>query len=50
MNTAIAVSHTKHFDTIIIRTGQTGPSMAARFAGAGTTVTIIERHKLAAHA
>jgi pyruvate/2-oxoglutarate dehydrogenase complex dihydrolipoamide dehydrogenase (E3) component len=36
---------TKHFDTIIIGTGQAGPSLAARFAGAGKTVAIIERHK-----
>ncbi len=35
----------KHFDAIIIGTGQAGPSMAARFAGAGKTVAIIERHK-----
>jgi pyruvate/2-oxoglutarate dehydrogenase complex dihydrolipoamide dehydrogenase (E3) component len=36
---------TKRFDAIIIGTGQAGPSMAARFAGAGKTVAIIERHK-----
>ena len=36
---------TKHFDAIIIGTGQAGPSLAARFAGAGKTVAIIERHK-----
>jgi pyruvate/2-oxoglutarate dehydrogenase complex dihydrolipoamide dehydrogenase (E3) component len=35
----------KRFDAIIIGTGQAGPSMAARFAGAGKTVAIIERHK-----
>jgi pyruvate/2-oxoglutarate dehydrogenase complex dihydrolipoamide dehydrogenase (E3) component len=35
----------KHFDAIIIGTGHTGPSLAARFAGAGKTVAIIERHK-----
>ncbi len=45
MNTAIPVSPTKHFDAIIIGTGQAGPSLAARFAGAGKTVAIIERHK-----
>jgi pyruvate/2-oxoglutarate dehydrogenase complex dihydrolipoamide dehydrogenase (E3) component len=45
MNPAIAVSHMKHFDAIIIGTGQAGPSMAARFAGAGKTVAIIERYK-----
>ena len=36
---------TKHFDAIIIGTGQAGPPMAARFAGAGKTVAIIERGK-----
>jgi len=36
---------TKHFDAIIIGTGQAGPSLAARFAAAGKTVAIIERHK-----
>ena len=35
----------KHFDAIIIGTGQAGPSLAARFAAAGHTVAIIERHK-----
>ncbi len=35
----------KHFDAIIIGTGQAGPSLAARFAQAGKTVAIIERHK-----
>ena len=44
MNTAIAASHAKHFDAIIIGTGQAGPPLAARFAGAGKTVAIIERH------
>src|SRR5579862_9753090 len=45
MNTAIAVPETKHFDAIIIGTGQAGPPLAARFAAAGKTVAIIERHK-----
>ncbi len=45
MNTATTVSHMKHFDAIIIGTGQAGPSLAARFAGAGKTVAIIERGK-----
>jgi pyruvate/2-oxoglutarate dehydrogenase complex dihydrolipoamide dehydrogenase (E3) component len=40
-----ATMTTKHFDAIIIGTGQAGPSLAARFAGAGKTVAIIERHK-----
>ena len=35
----------KHFDAIIIGTGQAGPALAARFAAAGRTVAIIERHK-----
>jgi pyruvate/2-oxoglutarate dehydrogenase complex dihydrolipoamide dehydrogenase (E3) component len=35
----------KHFDAIIIGTGQAGRSLAARFAAAGKTVAIIERHK-----
>jgi cation diffusion facilitator CzcD-associated flavoprotein CzcO len=35
----------KHFDAIIIGTGQAGPSLAARFSDAGMTVAIIERHK-----
>ena len=35
----------KHFDAIIIGTGQAGPPMAARFADAGKTVAIIERYK-----
>jgi pyruvate/2-oxoglutarate dehydrogenase complex dihydrolipoamide dehydrogenase (E3) component len=35
----------KHFDAIIIGTGQAGPSLAPRFAAAGKTVAIIERHK-----
>ena len=35
----------KHFDAIIIGTGQAGPSLAGRFAAAGKPVAIIERHK-----
>jgi pyruvate/2-oxoglutarate dehydrogenase complex dihydrolipoamide dehydrogenase (E3) component len=35
----------KHFDAIIIGTGQAGPALAARFAAAGRTVAIIERDK-----
>jgi pyruvate/2-oxoglutarate dehydrogenase complex dihydrolipoamide dehydrogenase (E3) component len=35
----------RQFDAIIIGTGQAGPSLAARFAAAGMTVAIIERHK-----
>jgi pyruvate/2-oxoglutarate dehydrogenase complex dihydrolipoamide dehydrogenase (E3) component len=36
---------TKHFDAIIIGTGQAGSPLAARFAVAGKTAAIIERHK-----
>src|SRR5579862_5771596 len=35
----------KHFDAIVIGTGQAGPSLAARFSAAGKTVAIIERYK-----
>jgi pyruvate/2-oxoglutarate dehydrogenase complex dihydrolipoamide dehydrogenase (E3) component len=35
----------KHFDALIIGTGQARPALAARFAAAGRTVAIIERHK-----
>jgi pyruvate/2-oxoglutarate dehydrogenase complex dihydrolipoamide dehydrogenase (E3) component len=35
----------RHFDAIIIGTGQAGPSLASRFATAGMAVAIIERHK-----
>ena len=35
----------RHFNAIIIGTGQAGPSLAARFSAAGKTVAIIERHK-----
>ena len=45
MNTTATVSPAKHFDAIIIGTGQAGPSLAARFTAAGKTVAIIERHK-----
>ena len=45
MNTAIPISNVKRFDAIVIGTGQAGPSMAARFAGAGKTVAVIERDK-----
>jgi len=45
MDTAISASSLKHFDAIIIGTGQAGPSLAARFAAAGKTVAIIERYK-----
>ena len=36
---------TRHFDAIIIGTGQAGPPLAARFAAAGMAVAIVERHK-----
>jgi len=35
----------RHFDAVVIGTGQAGPSLASRFAAAGKTVAIIERHK-----
>jgi pyruvate/2-oxoglutarate dehydrogenase complex dihydrolipoamide dehydrogenase (E3) component len=35
----------KHYDAIIIGTGQAGPPLAARLAGADQTVAIMERHK-----
>jgi len=35
----------RHFDAIIIGTGQAGPPLAERFVTAGMTVAIIERHK-----
>jgi len=35
----------RHFDAIIIGTGQAGPALAARFSAAGKTVAIIERQK-----
>ena len=35
----------KRFDAIIIGTGQAGPPLAVRFAAAGKTVAIIERHQ-----
>src|SRR5882757_9565292 len=38
----------RHFDAIIIGTGQAGPSLAARFTAAGMTVAIIERDKFGA--
>jgi len=41
----VLTTTTKRFDAIIIGTGQAGPSLGARFAAAGKTVAIIERHK-----
>jgi pyruvate/2-oxoglutarate dehydrogenase complex dihydrolipoamide dehydrogenase (E3) component len=35
----------KHFDAIIIGTGQAGPSLLVRFSDVSKTVAIIERHK-----
>ncbi len=35
----------RHFDAIVIGTGQAGPSLAARLAAAGRSVAIIERNK-----
>ena len=36
---------TSNYDAIIIGTGQAGPSLAARLAGAGMQVAIIERKR-----
>jgi pyruvate/2-oxoglutarate dehydrogenase complex dihydrolipoamide dehydrogenase (E3) component len=33
------------FDAIVIGTGQAGPALAARLAGAGMKVAVVERHK-----
>jgi choline dehydrogenase-like flavoprotein len=38
------------YDAIVIGTGQAGPSLAARLAGAGMKVAIIERKRSAAPA
>lgn len=35
---------TTHYDAIVIGTGQAGPSLAARLAGDGMKVAIVERH------
>jgi pyruvate/2-oxoglutarate dehydrogenase complex dihydrolipoamide dehydrogenase (E3) component len=35
---------TRHFDAIVIGTGQAGPSMAGRLTAAGMTVAVVERH------
>jgi pyruvate/2-oxoglutarate dehydrogenase complex dihydrolipoamide dehydrogenase (E3) component len=34
----------RKYDAIVIGAGQAGPSLAARFAGAGKSIAIIERH------
>ena len=34
-----------HFDALIIGTGQAGPALAARLAGAGMRVAVVERDK-----
>src|SRR5215813_2313744 len=34
---------TEHFDCIVIGTGQAGPALAVRLAGAGRKVAILER-------
>ncbi len=36
----------KQFDSIVIGTGQSGPSLAARLAGEGRSVAIVERKLL----
>ena len=37
--------HGVHYDVVVIGTGQSGPSLAARFAAAGLHVAIVERDK-----
>ncbi len=37
------MAKTNHYDAIVIGTGQAGPSMGARLAGAGMKVAVIER-------
>jgi pyruvate/2-oxoglutarate dehydrogenase complex dihydrolipoamide dehydrogenase (E3) component len=37
---------TEHFDAIVIGTGQAGPSLAVRLAGAGRRTAIVERHRI----
>jgi pyruvate/2-oxoglutarate dehydrogenase complex dihydrolipoamide dehydrogenase (E3) component len=36
---------TRNFDALIIGTGQAGPSLAARLAGTGMKVAVVERHQ-----
>jgi pyruvate/2-oxoglutarate dehydrogenase complex dihydrolipoamide dehydrogenase (E3) component len=36
---------TTHYDAFVIGTGQSGPALAARLAGAGRKVAIVERHR-----
>jgi pyruvate/2-oxoglutarate dehydrogenase complex dihydrolipoamide dehydrogenase (E3) component len=36
---------TRHFDAIIIGTGQAGPSLAARLSASGMKTAIVERHR-----
>ena len=38
---------TQHYDAIIIGTGQSGPALATRLAGAGMKVAILERKQFA---
>ena len=33
------------FDAVVVGTGQAGPSLAARLAGAGMKVAVVEKHK-----
>jgi len=35
----------EHFDAIVIGTGQAGPSLTGRLAGAGMKVAVVERHR-----
>ena len=36
---------TTNYDAIVVGTGQSGPSLAARLAGSGMNVAVIERNK-----
>jgi pyruvate/2-oxoglutarate dehydrogenase complex dihydrolipoamide dehydrogenase (E3) component len=42
----VSLSMSQAYDAIIIGGGQAGPSLAARFAAAGKSVALVERHLL----
>src|SRR6516165_4427856 len=44
-NRVEAIPMTEHFDAIVIGTGQAGPALAVRLAGAGHKTAIIERKR-----
>src|SRR5262245_36978899 len=39
------MSKASSFDAIVVGTGQAGPSLAARLAGAGQKVAVVEKHQ-----